>query len=514
MLSSASIEILSPTTTIIVLGGVGITFIALATFVSRGRPQNRPEFLVANREMPVLATALSIAASWIGAPALFLAAHTAYKDGISGLLWYAIPNFLCLAVFGPFGYRLRQRLPLGYTWPQYVRLQHGRGLHFLYILQFSIVQICCFTNLLYKGSKNFEYLTGINAIYIGIILAALPLSYALIGGMRASVATDFLQMGIVYAVLFTVISWAIHAAGGFGTIIENLHGLAPATSTAETKPETLLELALSFGIPVTVTLLAGPLGDQMLWQRSFVVGSPEKVRRTFLIAGFAFIVVPLSLSLLGFLAASPRLGIGANIPEPDLIGPLVVSRLLPPAASLLLAIMYSAAIYSTLDSILCAVAALTSTDLREFLSSRLNPKTPSEELFLARLGMICVAVFGIMVVTIVPHLEVKSVFIFYGSCRAATMIPTILTLYWTKSSRAETIGEVQEAKSTSLDSRVAFWSVLLSLLIGPPLVLLGIYCGNGIMKTVGSLTGVVIGALFCGGWGLLSLLRKKASLRL
>ena len=46
--------------------------------------------------------AMSIAATWIWAPAIFVASSTAYFNGIYGFLWFLIPNVLTLILFGYF----------------------------------------------------------------------------------------------------------------------------------------------------------------------------------------------------------------------------------------------------------------------------------------------------------------------------------------------------------------------------------------------------------------------------
>ena len=51
----------------------------------------KKEFLVANREIGTFSGALSVAATWIWAPALFVSATKAYTSGIPGLFWFTVP---------------------------------------------------------------------------------------------------------------------------------------------------------------------------------------------------------------------------------------------------------------------------------------------------------------------------------------------------------------------------------------------------------------------------------------
>ena len=78
----------------------GLSMIALTAWVGRGHQKNRAEFLVAGRSLGVWLAALSIAASWIWAPALFVASQKAYDQGLPGVFWFTFPNVLSLVLVG------------------------------------------------------------------------------------------------------------------------------------------------------------------------------------------------------------------------------------------------------------------------------------------------------------------------------------------------------------------------------------------------------------------------------
>lgn len=72
-------------------------------------------FLVGNRRMGTIKSAMSIAATWIWAPALFVSAEKAYSNGWPGLFWFLVPNILCLLFFIPYAERIRKQMPDGIT---------------------------------------------------------------------------------------------------------------------------------------------------------------------------------------------------------------------------------------------------------------------------------------------------------------------------------------------------------------------------------------------------------------
>lgn len=73
-----------------------------ATVIFTKRDKDSDSFYVGNRNMGTVSSAMSIAATWIWAPALFTSAEKAYLNGVSGLFWFLVPNVICLLIFIPF----------------------------------------------------------------------------------------------------------------------------------------------------------------------------------------------------------------------------------------------------------------------------------------------------------------------------------------------------------------------------------------------------------------------------
>ncbi len=60
------------------------------TFAFSKKAKTVGSFHVADRKLGVFQSAMSIAATWIWAPALFTSAEKAYTNGIPGLLWFLV----------------------------------------------------------------------------------------------------------------------------------------------------------------------------------------------------------------------------------------------------------------------------------------------------------------------------------------------------------------------------------------------------------------------------------------
>ena len=74
-----------------------------------------------------------------------------------------------------------------------------------------------------------------------------------------------------------------------------------------------------------------------------------------------------------------------------------------------------------MDSNLCAIASLT-TDL--IATGRMKD---AEKIKLSKLSMVALLAVGILIANI-PGITVTHLFLFYGTLRASTLLPTVLTL--------------------------------------------------------------------------------------
>ena len=457
---------------LVVYAGV---MIALTAWAGRGKAKDNAEFLLAGRSVGPVPGAMSIAASWIWAPALFIASQKAYDQGLPGLFWFTAPNVLSLILFAPLAVKIRRTFPRGYTLPQFIKKRHGRGVHILYLIQFFGLQICSFAVQILAGSALIQTLTGLNFHIVALILVVTALIYSLMGGVRASVITDFLQMALILTISAVTVPWVVANAGGISALTGGLAGSSGNFGN-------LFDpwVAYSFGIPVTIGLLSGPIGDQMHWQRAYALRSDKDVLKTFALAAGLFVIVPLSLSLLGFVGANQDVSSDWTVNSSQLIGPIAVFHLLPGFMSVVFAIMLLSGLCSTLDSILCATSSLASVDLGDGSSKEIEvDDRGTSKVGVARMAMLVTAGVGIGI-AFIPDLKIVHLFLFYGTLRASTMIPTVLSLFWER-----------------LNSKAVFVAILSSLVFGAPVYAAGVYLKNPHLSVGGSLMVVIIGFVVC-----------------
>ena len=399
---------LTPQTGYILMISYGLFMFGLSYFYLKGSKTNT-NFLVADRKVGFMKSGFSTAATWIWAPALFIASQKAYQQGLPGVFWFTFPNILCLCIFAYFAHYLRRKFKNGFTLAQYMNVRHSRRVQILYIISLSALSICQFAVQLLAGGAVVTYLTGIDFTIVTIILTAIALSYSFVSGIRASIMTDVWQMIIILVVVLVVVPLVYVKGGGHEVLVKGIGGIS-GEFTNVFDPG----VAWSFGVVVTIGLLAGPFGDQSFWQRAFTTKQNE-VKKSFLLSALVFGVVPIFTSIIGFMGAG--LGIDAGN-KAQLINIITVSELLPKAILIPFVWMLLSGLVSTLDSGLCAISSIASTDLNMKAKNKLTR---------ARSGMVLLAIGGIVIANI-PDMKILYLFIFYGTLRASTLLPTIYTI--------------------------------------------------------------------------------------
>lgn len=448
-----------------------VAMMMLVVFL-RKHKKTKEEFLVANRSMPWLLTAFSMAATWVWAPSMFVASEKAYTQGLAGVFWFVVPNVLTLILFAFFANKMRKLWPDGWTFSDYIREKYSKRCHNLYLIESFGLQTMSFAVQLLAGATIFSKITGISFTATTIVMAVCPLLYTFASGIRSSIVTDFWKMLWIVIVLLLGLPIMFSSAGpnalfnGLGGITGDFGSLFSATG---------IMVALSFGIPTTIGLLSGTFGDQMFWQRVFCVKA-DKVKRTMITAAFIFAVVPISLAVFGFFAA----GTGLAISDTQLTNVGAVMAFCPKWFLYLFFVLILSGLISTVDSIICAVSSVAGHDVVKRLS--MNEKWHgriqkniflfilfANEVRAARFAMIVVTIIAILIANI-PGLTILYLFLLYGTLRSSVMLPTVFAILGKR-----------------MSERGLFYGILTSMIVGLPIFAYGNFTGNIPMIVFGSL---------------------------
>lgn len=440
---------------LIVLFAYAVVMLGI-TLIMTKKEDNIERFCVGNRNIGWGVSALSIAATWIWAPALFTSTENAYTKGFAGLFWFLAPNVLCLIFFIPFAKRIREEMPEGITLSGYMYGKyHSEAVKNIYLFQLGMLSILSTGVQFLAGSKILSILTGIPFAVMTVVMAAIAYSYSQFSGIKASMLTDAIQMVFMLAVSVCFVVFGINNGEGSEMLVKGLGGVAGDTGSLFSQRG--WEIFLGFGLPTTVGLMSGPFGDQCFWQRAFCVRK-NRIGRAFLVGALLFGIVPLSMGILGFIGA----GMGYAATDTGVINFELIRVLFPEWAVIPFLFMIISGLLSTVDSNLCAASSLTTDIFRE--------KTVGK----TKAAMLLFLSAGIAIANI-PGLTVTHLFLMYGTFRASTLLPTVFTL-----------------RGIKLAPRGIVAGILLSMAVGLPVFGYGNVQGIAVYKTAGSLLTVIL----------------------
>lgn len=442
----------------------------VATVTLTKKEKNVERFCVGNRNANWLLSALSIAATWIWAPSLFVSTEKAYTSGVVGLFWFLVPNVLCLILFVPFAKRIRRDMPEGITLSGFMRERYqSDSVKRVYLFQLVGLSVLSTGVQLLAGSQILSAVTGVPFLALTILLAGIAYSYSQFSGIKASMLTDAIQMVFMLTACVLFLTFGIRN-GGNGSLTRGLSGISGDCSSLFSRRGA--EVFFAFGLPTAIGLISGPFGDQSFWQRAFAV-KEKHIGRSFLVGALLFGIVPLSMGVLGFIGA----GIGYQAKDLGVINFEIITRLFPAWVMIPFLFMIISGLLSTVDSNLCAVSSLTTDIFSE------------KDLRKTKYAMLSLLAAGILIANI-PGLTVTHLFLFYGTLRASTLLPTALTL-----------------KGVRLAPRGISRGIIASLAVGLPIFAYGTILDSGLYKTMGSLTTVML-----GGFVACAITKKEARL--
>ena len=338
-----------------------------------------------------LTYAMSVAATWIWAPAIYVASSMAYFNGLYGFLWFVLPNTITLAFFGFFA----QRFVLQHdttTFTGITNLFTNKKQEVLHSIVSGILLICSSCVQIIGLHHILQmYFNDVPLYVSAIVISMFCYAYTKIGGIKACIISDkykYITMLVIGLILLT-------------SIFCNTQSFENITFFGVNKPE-FIDISLSFGIVSSIGLLTAPYVDNTLWQRVYST-NPSKVMQCFLWSAVFFIVIPIIFGCLGFLST------GSVINSSWVVTDMFKDNLI---MSGMISVAIFLALVATLDSNLCAVYSLAKNEVQKISKY-------SMELLL------CVS--SLIVICLEP--TIVEMFLIYGTIRTAIAVPTILVIY-------------------------------------------------------------------------------------
>lgn len=403
------------------LFGPGMVLLLIALAV-KGAVKTTHNFVISGRLLGFGFGVASLISVWTWSMAVMLSSAQAFTWGTSGLVWFIVPNGLAVIIMVPFGLKVRQKMPAGYTLAQFIRARFQTGISSVATLIFLIGALLGVIMINLAGlvliMNTIFGLTPFAIVVTGIVVVTV---YSYFGGLTTSAVTGTLNTLLLGVGSSVVVLYALAKAGGAELVFnevqklgdQHLNPLDPVT-------------AASFGLALALGLFTNVIADQSFWQRVWAI-RPKDLGRSFLWAGVWFYPIPLALGLLGFI------GLAAGVTLDDLgslgagaVGPHVIASLgLPVFIVALYTLVVVNACFAAIDGALSGVTSLVAVDIVH----QYFPKVSERRLLaITKTSMIvAAAIAGGVVLTGIDYVNLVTTVYFYGT---SLLIPVTLSIFW------------------------------------------------------------------------------------
>ncbi len=339
----------------IILVGVSIYLLAMLAIgiTAAKRAGTQDDFLVAGRKLPLWLCAPTIMATWFGGGTLLGAAGTGYEGGFLASISIPFGAALVLVLMGFFFARTMRRMKL-LTVAEFFENRFGRMAGVVATAALLLAIIGWIGGTMVGFGYILQTLTGL-PMALGILIGGvIVIGYTAIGGLWAVALTDFVQVVIIVIGLVVLLVVVLIDVGGWSTIApqfpEHTFRLVPLEHNFETWLN-YLRLWIIFGI--------ADLASQTLMQRVSAAKSEQTAQNSLYLAGAGYLFLGLIPVVLGIIAGVTMPGLEDS---ESVIPRLAVEHLHPIAIAIFVGAIL-AAIMSTADSALLAVASLISVNI-------------------------------------------------------------------------------------------------------------------------------------------------------
>ncbi len=358
--------------------GLLLYFVLLLFAVTKEKKNHSVlDYFFAGRSLPYWALSITFIASWWGAGSALSTADLAYEDGLGAFWYYGVPvllstflMILCAGGIRRVGYLTQGRM---------MEARYSKSTaKFLSLLVLIFMVFNAASQMVGVGDFFGTYL-GLSyetAVLVGTLIV---LIYSMFGGFRGVVLTDIIQFILLLISALIVFVVGFHHAGG----LEGIREAAQAVG----KPEYLDMGAGASKYSMYVITFGGSWMIQAnVWQRISAARSDYDARKMTVMSFFAYIPLYLMVVLTGMagLALYPKLPEGGIVPA-------LVMDYLSPVLGAMVFIGISAAIMSTMDSLLNTASMTLVLDL---LPTSADEK---KQLALSRMTTLVVTVVALVI---------------------------------------------------------------------------------------------------------------------
>ncbi|MBD3653054.1 sodium:solute symporter family protein [Kangiella sp.] len=327
----------------------GVIWIFFGWWLGR-KNKDLDDFMLAGRKVGFAFASATAMATWITSNTTLVAPQLTYQFGIWGMVGYSMAA-LGLVLFAPMAKRIKELMPQGYTCGDFIRVRYGKAAWIIFLIVSFCYALGWLVSLGMAGGVLLSTLSGLS-YHLGMTaILIICVGYTLLGGLRAVIATDYVQT-LIIIVGVLIIGFVCYQTVGLDTVYES----------AKAEHPQLLNLLFPAAIMFLFNNIFFGIGEifhsNVWWSRALAFRQGIG-KRAYLLAGLLWLPIPI---VTGFIAlAAPALGIYPA--EADMVGPMVAAKLLGSVGAIFVFVVVFSALASSLDSLLAATSDLITKDI-------------------------------------------------------------------------------------------------------------------------------------------------------
>jgi SSS family solute:Na+ symporter len=398
-------------TVVLSLIGLFIYFAILLFAVTREKKNHTIlDYFFAGRSLPFWALAITFVASWWGAGSAISTADLAYDDGMGAFFYYGVPVLIATFLMMIGARRIRN---VGYlTQGEMMKARYNERV--AKILAVMILIFMTFNAASQMVGIGDYFGSCLNLPYLPAILlgTAIVLIYSMFGGFRAVVLTDIIQFVLLTLSALIVFIAGMHFAGG-------IDGIAGAAEAAHKEGYMNMTSGVHKYLAYVITFGCSWCIQANVWQRISAAKDAGSARNMTVLSFFMYIPLYLIVVLTGMagFVLYPD-----GIPSGGIVS-AITRDYLSPAVSALVFVGISAAIMSTMDSLINTAAMEIMIDL--------NPKQETEEKKLQKSGIATLAVTAAALLIALQIPSILSIsWLASDVITTGVFVPMILGFFW------------------------------------------------------------------------------------
>lgn len=413
-----------------------IVYFAVLLFIvfREKKSKNTLDFFFAGRTLPFWALSITFIASWWGAGSAIETADFAYREGMSAFWIYGMPVLASTFVMILGSAFIRR---IGFlTQGQIMQTRYSP-----FTAKVLAVMILFFMTLnaavqMVGIGEIFSAYLGIDYLYAVLLGTSIVIIYSIFGGFKGVVITDIVQFFLLFISALIVLFVAFYHSGG----IDNIYNAALLHHD-----ENFFSFAYGFekNMVFVTTFGLSWVIQANVWQRISAAKTKNDATKMAVMSFFIYIPLYLIVVFTGMAAVA----LFGDFPKGGVVT-AIVKNYMHPVLGAVVFIGLSAAVMSTMDSLINTAAMTISLDIA--------PKDYSEEkrMFLSRLSTFVISIIAIFLAVAVRSI-LKLSFVASDIITSGVFIPLIMGFFW---KRGNSIGA---AASMIFGVIFAFYNLLI-----------------------------------------------------